>query len=187
MFSDLLQKDLFKGKWSFAKSSSLSRPVLLRNFTFNIDTCAHRNVVLYFSRPVFDLMTMNDLRILEFMAESLHEWIILQSLKNSRIFDRLISVQPRVFLRKGEPKKSFQRYLALFRDELDSKVKCKESILEVLFVQYLPESNCGFVEFLCLQYGENQDEIHSINCGWRKKLMKEAEGVLNKVRIAIKL
>ena len=122
------------------------------------------------------------MKILKFTEKAFYEQIVLQSAKSSRFLRSLTNGIHTEFL--NEPTKSFHSfYLALFRQENSDFENefIEENILEVLFVQYLPESNCGFVRFLCLKYGGSQSENNSLNFDWGKRLIEEAEINLNKV------
>lgn len=122
------------------------------------------------------------MKILKFTEKSFYEQILLQSAKTSRFLRSLTNGTHTQFL--NEPTKSFHSfYLVLFRqDNSDFENEFTEkNILEVLFVQYLPESNCGFVRFLCLKYEGNQSEKKNLNFDWEKRLIEEAQINLNKV------
>ena len=122
------------------------------------------------------------MKILKFTEKAFYEQIVLQSAKSSRFLRSLTNGIHTEFL--NEPTTSFHSfYLALFRQENSDFENefIEENILEVLFVQYLPESNCGFVRFLCLKYGGSQSENNSLNFDWGKRLIEEAESNLNKV------
>ena len=123
------------------------------------------------------------MKILELNAKSLLERIVLQVTKN---FTRDANWLSPEFLPQftEKSKANFQKYLALFQDEFDSETEDVLNILEVLFLQYLPESNCGFFRFLHLEFGEKKEE-YGLKCEWGQRLIKEAEIVLNKVRITI--
>ena len=119
------------------------------------------------------------MKILKFTEKAFYEQIVLQSAKSSRFLRSLTNGIHTELL--NEPTKF---YLALFRQESSDFENefIEENILEVLFVQYLPESNCGFVRFLCLKYGGSQSENNSLNFDWGKRLIEEAEINLNEVR-----
>ena len=118
------------------------------------------------------------MKILKFTEKAFYEQIVLQSPKSSRSLRSSTNGIHTELL--NEPTKF---YLALFRQENSDFENefIEENILEVLFVQYLPESNCGFVRFLCLKYGGSQSENNSLNFDWGKRLIEEAESNLNKV------
>ena len=118
------------------------------------------------------------MKILKFTEKAFYEQIVLQSPKSSRSLRSSTNGIHTELL--NEPTKF---YLVLFRQENSDFENefIEENILEVLFVQYLPESNCGFVRFLCLKYGGSQSENNSLNFDWGKRLIEEAESNLNKV------
>lgn len=119
------------------------------------------------------------MKVLEFTAESFHELIVLRRTKN---FTRNQKWIDGGFLQDtDESKADFKKYFVLSEDKCDSDINAAVSILEVLYVEYFPKSNCGFVKFLRLESG-NQEEDYKLNCEWGKSLIKEAEIVLNKVR-----
>jgi len=154
--------------------SSVTRPLTARYcITQQLSTCTctsnkHRALI--------------GMKILKFTETAFYEQILLQSAKSSRFLRSLTNGTQTQFL--NEPTKSFHSfYLALFRQENSDFENefIEENILEVLFVQYLPESNCGFVRFLCLKYVGSQSEKNSLNFDWGKRLIEEAEINLNKV------
>ena len=120
------------------------------------------------------------MKVLEFTAKSFHDLLLPQATKNISQDKSWIS---HVFLREpDESKTNFHKYFALFsQDHFEFEAEVA-SILEVLSVNYLPESNCGLVKSLRLEKNEKQGEYRS-NCDWVRRLIEEAKMSLNKVEI----
>lgn len=129
-------------------------------------------------------MAEMELKVLEFTAKSFHDLIVPRATKNRSRDESWISD---VFLRESdESKTNFQKYFALFQDQNDCEFGQFDaelgSILEVIAVHYLPESNCGLVKSLRLENDEKQEE-HRLNRGLVRRLIEEAKMSLNKVDI----
>ena len=127
------------------------------------------------------------MKVLEFTAKSFNDLIVPRATKNLSRDESWISDVFLSFLQESdESKTNFQKYFALFQDHNDCEFGQFDaelgSILEVIAMHYLPESNCGLVKSLRLENDEKQGK-HRLNCSWVQRLIEEAKMSLNKVEI----